>query len=371
MANTSQLIKENKAQGGHSNVFPKTFIDAIKDRETGQTLSDILNGFNMYFLSYVGNREKTRLQVPNSIRRRGLYITYVDFSGDFHSEYYNCDNISDDEFDKDDNWINGNNRLVGDLSISVSGNWVINGVDTGVKAIAEIDLEQNTGDRIEATMSQKAITDAINSGDSNLQSQITELQNSTFPLTGSFSVSPSLFEYTGQNVSISVSWNIQRKGTDVVLNLLNIKRTINSSSTNIVNSRGNHGNYTDQCTNNGDIVYNLTASGEGLNFSRSVTITGVLPMYFGGSNNETVHDIKSFTKQAIKSNPSGTYNITLSSNGYVWFCVPNNMTINRITLNGFDVPLEAYASSSTSLGSYKCYRTSNELISGSYQFVIS
>lgn len=61
MAVNSQLIKKNKTSGGYDNVFPKTFIDAIKDSKTGQTLCDILNGFNMYFLSYVGSREQTRL----------------------------------------------------------------------------------------------------------------------------------------------------------------------------------------------------------------------------------------------------------------------------------------------------------------------
>lgn len=104
MAINSQLIKKNETSGGYNNVFPKTFIDAIKDRETGQTLCDILNGFNMYFLSYVGSREQTRLQVPSILRRTGLCVTYILYGGTIVNEYFIGDNISDSEFEKDDNW---------------------------------------------------------------------------------------------------------------------------------------------------------------------------------------------------------------------------------------------------------------------------
>lgn len=55
-----QLIKKD-SQRGYRNVFPKTFLDAIKDRESGKSLVDILNSFNMYFVSYVGDRGETRV----------------------------------------------------------------------------------------------------------------------------------------------------------------------------------------------------------------------------------------------------------------------------------------------------------------------
>lgn len=111
MANTSQLIKENKAQGGHSNVFPKTFIDAIKDRDSGKILGDILSSFNMYFLSYIGSREATRLLVPKFLRKPGLWITYVLFDGTVINEYYIGTSIEDDEFKRSENWKDITNSL--------------------------------------------------------------------------------------------------------------------------------------------------------------------------------------------------------------------------------------------------------------------
>ena len=42
-----QLIK--KTEKGHSNVMPKSWIDAIIDKSTGESLSSIIQKFNMYF----------------------------------------------------------------------------------------------------------------------------------------------------------------------------------------------------------------------------------------------------------------------------------------------------------------------------------
>ena len=52
-------------------------------------------------------------------------------------------------------------------------------------------------------------------------------------------------------------------------------------------------------------------------------------------------------------------------------CVPAKMKRNKGTLNGFDVPMEAAQSGSTSLGGYKCYRSSNALQAQSFTIVVS
>ena len=103
MADVSQLLRKNN-QGGYKNIFPKTYLDNIIDKESGMTLSDILSGFNMYFLSYTGSRSQTRLQVPSILRRTGLCVTYVLYDGTIVNEYFIGDNISDSEFEKNDNW---------------------------------------------------------------------------------------------------------------------------------------------------------------------------------------------------------------------------------------------------------------------------
>ena len=134
MAENTQLIKKDGQVGGYKDIYPKTFIQAITDRETGENLSEILSGFNMYFLNYLGTEQLTRLQVPIKLRRQGLWITYILFDNTVVVEWYGNPNTSDAAWADSSNWREGSNMLVGDLTVSSNGTWVINGVDTGVTA---------------------------------------------------------------------------------------------------------------------------------------------------------------------------------------------------------------------------------------------
>ncbi|WCF58752.1 putative C-type lectin [Bacteroides phage PhiCrAssBcn18] len=137
MKDIQQLIKKNSQEGRYEDIFPKTFIDAVIDKESGTTLTDILSSFNMYFLSYTGSRETTRLEVPMSLRKQGLWITYVLYNGNTITEWYGINAVDDASWQDGNNWRLGSNMLVGDISISAGGNWIINGVDTGIPARGE------------------------------------------------------------------------------------------------------------------------------------------------------------------------------------------------------------------------------------------
>lgn len=133
MNNSQQLIKKDKSQ-----VFPKTFLDAIRSRETGVSLEEILKGFNMYFVSYTGNIAQTRNQVPMELRKKGLWLTYINFQNEIVTEWYDANEIDNASWGDDANWRIASNRLVGDISISANGNWVINGIETELPARGEI-----------------------------------------------------------------------------------------------------------------------------------------------------------------------------------------------------------------------------------------
>lgn len=137
MKDIQQLIKKNSQQGGYEDIFPKTFIDAVIDKGSQESLTDILSGFNMYFLSYNGSKESTRLQVPMSIRKMGLWITYVLYDKTVVTEWYSAEAIDDTTFGDSANWRDGSNALVGDISISSDGYWAINGEVTNIKAQGE------------------------------------------------------------------------------------------------------------------------------------------------------------------------------------------------------------------------------------------
>lgn len=137
MKDIQQLIKRDNQEGKYKDIFPQTCIEAISDKQTGVGLDQILNSFNMYFLNYLGDASITRLQVIDKLRRQGLWITYVTFDNKVIIEWYNSTDLSNTAWANSSNWMQGNNMLVGDITISSNGTWVVNGVDTGVKATGD------------------------------------------------------------------------------------------------------------------------------------------------------------------------------------------------------------------------------------------
>ena len=140
MKDIQQLIKKNSQEGRYEDIFPKTFIDAVEDRESGNNLTEILSGFNMYFLSYNGSRELTRLQVPMSIRKTGLWITYVLYDKTVVTEWYAGEAVDDNSWKNLSNWRVGSNMVV-----------------------------QDTGNSETAVMSQKAVTNSLSSNYKNFR----------------------------------------------------------------------------------------------------------------------------------------------------------------------------------------------------------
>nr|DAH13310.1 MAG TPA: hypothetical protein [Caudoviricetes sp.] len=101
----------------------------------------------------------------------------------------------------------------------------------------------------------------------------------------------------------------------------------------------------------------------------SVSISVVNPMYVGaGAAYADV--VVEGCKQSARTSASGTYNVKVASAGqYVFFVVPSSMTINKVTLSGFDFPL--LAADTTSKSGYKIYKSANTYKAGTLTLVVS
>lgn len=106
----------------------------------------------------------------------------------------------------------------------------------------------------------------------------------------------------------------------------------------------------------------------------NVTVTAKYPIFTFGSTGSTVTSavITAGTK-SVKSSPAGSYSLTLPANlTYFWICVPSDMAVNKVTLSGFDVPMEAPITVAvTGKGNYKCYRSTKTNDAGTYTLVVS
>lgn len=101
-----RLIQKDCATGTYKDIYPVTSLSAIKDLNTGKTLDVILEEFNHIFLPFKDNSKAlTRQQVPNKLRRRGLWITYVSCQGKTVTEWYNSDDYSNRAWGDNKNWV--------------------------------------------------------------------------------------------------------------------------------------------------------------------------------------------------------------------------------------------------------------------------
>lgn len=101
----------------------------------------------------------------------------------------------------------------------------------------------------------------------------------------------------------------------------------------------------------------------------SFSVGLVNPMYVGAGTVYT-NVVNDSHKQSARTSASGTYNVTVASNGqHVFFVVPSSMTINKVTLSGFDFPLDA--ADTTSKSGYKIYKSSNTYKAGAISLVVS
>jgi hypothetical protein len=191
-----------------------------------------------------------------------------------------------------------------------------------------------------------------------------------FTQISGFSVSPTIIE-KGVDANITIRGNNLFNSKPLVPETLSVKRgttVINSTPIASLNIKDTLNTKDDRTT------YTLSITSKGVTKTATANVNAYYPMYFGHSAKAalTGEDVLGLTKQAIKSSPNGTYNMTGIAEGeYVWLCVPSNFSITKVTSSGFGVPMAAAATVTVEgKGSYKCYRTEGALKAGNFNFVI-
>lgn len=100
----SQLVEKDCNNSEYRNIFPITTLENIMSN-SGTNLKDILNQVNHIYLPFKNRtRRDTRLQVPNELRRRGLWVTYISCKGNIVTEWYNAQPTDNESWIKNENW---------------------------------------------------------------------------------------------------------------------------------------------------------------------------------------------------------------------------------------------------------------------------
>lgn len=184
-------------------------------------------------------------------------------------------------------------------------------------------------------------------------------QHSQVTLSGS----PTIIE-KGINTKINLSWNYKYNGVETIPTSMQLK------SGNTVLESVNK-TYTDTISTSK--TYQVTAVNEGITkTSNIVTVSAYYPMYFGEGSEifDRTSIITASNKRPIASDPRGDVSITFTGGQYLWLCVPNEMSINKVTSSGFAVPMEEPVSQTIN-ESYKCYRSTDTINEGTVNFTIA
>ena len=167
--------------------------------------------------------------------------------------------------------------------------------------------------------------------------------------------------------AVTLSWNYIFNGASTTPDTLQLK----SGQDVLVGDKGTK-TYIDNIQDTK--TYQVVSIMKGVTKTAGITINAYYPIYYGGSSKTTLtsDDVLAFTKHgSIKSNPSGSYNFQVDAGEYAWICVPAGMVINKVTSNGFGVPIEPLATVAvTGKGNYNCYRSSETFTSGMFSCVV-
>lgn len=210
----------------------------------------------------------------------------------------------------------------------------------------------------------------LKGADTEHESRLLALEQSEWPLSLELSINPILIEFTGSEKDASVAWKIMRKGVGVTPTVLTFKQDGVALSAELVAN----GSINAKVNKLGDTVFEIAVEAEGMKKSASKKLTMVLPVYMGfaGASDAAGLAITELSKYAPLASPAGTYKIKNNADGiYLWLCVPDTMTINKVTSSGFTVPMREVQTGQTELGGYKCYRSSNAIVAGEYTYTIS
>lgn len=159
------------------------------------------------------------------------------------------------------------------------------------KKFDKVSVVQETGTATDKVMSQKVVTD-----------NLTELQNTVFPLEVSLSLDKPLLEYTGSEQSIKATYSIKRKGSPVTPTALAL--SVDGSLVSIDVKQAD--TVTIKVNKEGETQIILTAKHGDLVKSALSKVTMVLPIYYGFGTTETDIAIAA-NKLSPRLSASGTY----------------------------------------------------------------
>lgn len=194
------------------------------------------------------------------------------------------------------------------------------------KKFDKVSVVQETGTATDKVMSQKVVTD-----------NLTELQNTVFPLEVSLFLDKPLLEYTGSEQSIKATYSIKRKGSPITPTALAL--SVDGSLVSIDVKQAD--TVTVKVNKEGETQIILTAKHGDLVKSATSKVTMVLPIYYGFGTTETDIAIAA-NKLSPRLSASGTYAKTSAKDdvNFIILAPKTLPKLNNFTMGGAPFVME-------------------------------
>ena len=241
-------------------------------------------------------------------------------------------------------------------------------------AFAMVDSEDKLlfGIRNDSSVYQCAIDDLTQAKFNTLEgfsadtlSSLDELDYAVFPIDLKMTV-----KANSDVTSNNIEYHIKRKGVTFVPDNITIQRQVGSSGALVQIYSGSTADSATTATISGNIEGFIAEAVKG---DKSKTVTDVKYIcYFGANANETVASVEDFSglTKVQTTSINVTRTIQTNSDEFIWIIVPNVLFISRVTSSGFDVSLNEPVNVTTTLGTFKAYRSKNALDSASWTLKI-
>ena len=241
-------------------------------------------------------------------------------------------------------------------------------------AFAMVDSEDKLlfGIRNDSSVYQCAIDDLTQAKFNTLEgfsadtlSSLDELDYAVFPIDLKMTV-----KANSDVTSNYIEYHIKRKGVAFVPDNITIQRQVGSSGALAQIYSGSTADGATTATISGNIEGFIAEAVKG---DKSKTVTDVKYIcYFGANANETVASVEDFSglTKVQTASINVTRTIQTNSDEFIWIIVPNVLSISRVTSSGFDVSLNKPVNVTTTLGTFKAYRSKNALDSASWTLKI-
>ena len=197
------------------------------------------------------------------------------------------------------------------------------------------------------------------------QASIDKLNDTVYPITLGFNISPNVV-----TMNTSINYSVVSDNKPLIPDIMKISKQVNDNTAIVLlNTSASSGNLTTNIEGSREIFkFEVTKTGR---TGKSTSTTRYL-CYYGGNpasnmNTGILNTLNKVSSIGVSFNPS----ITTKDNDYIWLVVPSYLSINRVTSAGFDVTLAASQTITNSLGTFKAYRTVNPLTVATWNLVIS